>query len=95
VGTVIRRRHTHDGELIEGSMEVVEYEHDRAFGVVIHDGPVVILGRMGIEPRGEGGTRLTIAIEIPGGTNPIDPALLERTLRKIKVLIESEVPKAS
>ena len=56
VGTVIRRRHTHYGELIEGSMEVVEYEPDRAFGVVIHDGPVEILGRMGIEPRGEGGT---------------------------------------
>ena len=28
VGTVIRRRHTHYGELIEGSMEVVEYEPD-------------------------------------------------------------------
>ena len=95
VGTVIRRRHTHDGELIEGSMEVVEYQPDRAFGVVIHDGPVEILGRMGIEPRGEGGTRLTMAIEIPGSTNPIDPAPLERTLRNIKVLIESEVPKAS
>ena len=95
VGTVIRRRHTHDGEPIEGSMEVVEYEPDRALGVVIHDGPVEILGRMGVEPRGEGGTRLTMAIEIPGSTNAIDPAPLERTLRNIKVLIESEVPKAS
>jgi hypothetical protein len=47
VGTVIRRRHTHDGELIEGSMEVVEYEPDRAFGVVIHDGPVEALGGWG------------------------------------------------
>jgi hypothetical protein len=95
VGTVIRRRHTHYGEPIEGTMEVVEYEPDRAFGVVIHDGPVEILGRMRIEPSGERGTRLTIGIEIPGSTNPINPALLERTLRNIKALIESEVPKGS
>ena len=53
------------------------------------------LGGWGSSQGGEGGTRLTIAIEIPGSTNPIDPALLERTLRNIKVLIESEVPKAS
>jgi hypothetical protein len=29
VGTVIRRRHTHYGEPIEGTMEVVEYETDQ------------------------------------------------------------------
>ncbi|HEU0127293.1 MAG TPA: SRPBCC family protein [Pseudonocardiaceae bacterium] len=95
MGTVIRRCHTHYGEATQGTMEVVEYEPNRAFGVVIHDGPVQIHGRMGIEPTGEGGTRLTIGIEIPGSTNPIDPALLERTLRNIKALIESEVPTAS
>ena len=96
VGTVIRRRHTHYGEPIEGTMVVVEYEPDRAFGVVIHDdGPVEIHGRMRIEPIGESCTRLTIGIEIPGSTNPINPALLERTLRNIKALIESEVPKGS
>ncbi|MHA1936983.1 MAG: SRPBCC family protein [Candidatus Thorarchaeota archaeon] len=92
VGTVIRRRHTHYGEPSEGSMEVVKYEINRAFGVVIHDGPIEIHGRMSIEPEGESGTRLTIGIEIPGSTNPINPALIERTLRNIKSLIESEVP---
>jgi hypothetical protein len=92
VGTVIRRRHTHYGEPIEGTMEVVEYEPDRAFGVVIHDGAVKIHGRMWLEASGESGTRLTIGVEIPGSTNPINPALLERTLRNIKT-IESEVPK--
>ena len=90
VGTVIRR-HTHYGEPIEGTMEVIEYEPDRA---VIHDGPVEIYGRMRIEPCGESGTRLTIGIEIPGSSNPINPALLERTLHNIKALIESE-PKGS
>jgi hypothetical protein len=42
VGTVIRRRHTHSGIPVEGTMEVVESEADRAFGVVIRDGPVEI-----------------------------------------------------
>jgi hypothetical protein len=93
VGTVIRRRHTHYGEPIEGTMEVVEYEPDRAFGVVIDDGAVKIHGRMWLEASGESGTRLTIGVEIPGSTNPINPALLERTLHNIKTLIESEVPK--
>lgn len=36
-----------------------------------------------------------IRIEIPGSTNPINPALLEPTLRNLKAPIESEVPKAS
>lgn len=62
---------------------------------MIHDCPVEILGRMRIEPSGERGTRLTIGIENPGSTNPINPALLERTLRNIKALIESEVPNGS
>jgi uncharacterized protein YndB with AHSA1/START domain len=93
VGTVIRRRHTHYGEPIEGTMKVVKYEPNQAFDVVIHDGPIEIHGRMSIEPEDEGGTLLTIGIEIPGSTNPINPALLERTLHNIKTLIESEVPK--
>ena len=39
VGTVIRRRNTHSGTPVDGTMEVVEFEPDRAMGVVIHDGP--------------------------------------------------------
>ena len=95
VGTVIRRRHTHYGDTTEGTMEVTQYEPDRAFGVVIHDGSIEIIGRMSIRPEAERGTRLTIGIEIPGSMNPVNPALLERTLRNIKRLIESEVPRRS
>jgi hypothetical protein len=76
-------------------MKIVEYEPDRAFGVVIHDGPIKIHGRMSIEPEAEDGTRLTISIEIPGSTNPIDPVLIERTLHNIKTLIETETPRTS
>jgi hypothetical protein len=91
VGTVIRRRHTHYGEPIEGTMEVVEYEPDRAFGMVIHDGPVEMRSRMSFDPEGEESTRLTGMIDIPSATSPIDPAKIEASLREMKRLIESEV----
>jgi hypothetical protein len=90
VGTVIRRRHTHSGDPIEGTMEVVEYEPDRAFGMVIQDGPLEMRSRMLFEPEGEGGTRLSGTIDIPSATSPIDPAPIEASLREMKRLIESE-----
>jgi hypothetical protein len=95
VGTVIRRSHTHYDEPAEETMEVVEFEPNRAMSVVIHDEPIEIHGRTSMEPEGEGGTRLTMSIEIPGSTNPIDPALIERTLHNIKTLIETEIPTAT
>jgi hypothetical protein len=92
LGTVIRRRtHTRYGTPTEGTMEVVEFEPDRAFGTVIHDGPVEMRGWMSMEPEGQG-TRLSVGFEIVGSTDPIDPAPLERTLRNIKTLIEAETP---
>jgi hypothetical protein len=95
VGTVIRRHlDTRYGTPTEGTMEVTEFEPDRAFASVIHDGPVEMRGWMRMAPEGEG-TRLTVGFEIEGSTDPIDPAPLERTLANIKALIESEVPKAS
>ncbi|MFQ5907651.1 MAG: SRPBCC family protein [Thermoplasmata archaeon] len=95
VGTVIRRRHDHYGDPIEGSMEVVEYEPDQAMSTVIHDGPIEIRSRMLVEPEAKGGTRLTLEIEIPGRTEPLDPTLVERSLSNMKTLIEAEVPRTS
>ncbi len=89
VGTVIRRRHTHSGEPIEGTMEVVEYEPDRVFGMVIHDGSVEMRSRMSFDPEGQESTRLTGIIDIPSATSPIDPAPIEASLREMKRLIES------
>jgi hypothetical protein len=90
VGTVIRRRHTHYGPLVEGTMEVVEWEPDRAFGMVVQDGPLEMRSRMSFEPEGEGGTRLTGTLEIPSATSPIDPSPIQASLREMKRLIESE-----
>jgi Polyketide cyclase / dehydrase and lipid transport len=90
VGTVIRRRHSHYDRPTEGSMEVVEFEPDRAMGVVIHDGPLEIHSRISMEPEGQAATRLTISIDVSGATSPIDLALVERSIREMKRLIESE-----
>jgi hypothetical protein len=90
VGTLIRRRHTHYGDPIEGTMEVVEYEPDRAFGMMIHDGPVEIRSRLSFDPEGQESTRLTGIVEIPSATSPIDPAPIQDSLREMKRLIESE-----
>jgi hypothetical protein len=91
VGTTIRRRHTHYGDPIEGTMEVVEYEPDRALGMVIHDGPVDIRTRMLFEPEDEGGTRVRGFVDIPSATSPIDRAAIQASSREMKRLIESEV----
>src|SRR4030065_1361011 len=44
VGTIIRRRNKRSGTPVEGTMEVVEFEPNRALAMVIHDGPAVMRG---------------------------------------------------
>ena len=90
VGTIIRRRHTHTGATVEGTMEVVEFEPDRTFAVVIRDGPIEIRSRMTMEPDGHGGTILKGSLDIPAMKEPIDPGPIQGSLRRMKELIESE-----
>lgn len=90
VGTIIRRR-THTGAPIEGTMEVVEYEPDRTFGMVIRDGPVEMRSRMTFEPDGQGGTIINGSIDIPAMKEPMDSGPIEASLRRIKELVESEL----
>src|SRR5919106_4549160 len=52
VGTVIRRRHTHTGTPVEGTMEVVEFVPDHAFGMTIVDGGTTMHSWMLFEPEG-------------------------------------------
>jgi hypothetical protein len=60
LGTRIRRRNRHFGEPIEGEMEIVEVEHERAMGVHIHDANRDTTGRVTFEALGPSRTRLTI-----------------------------------
>jgi hypothetical protein len=94
VGTIIRRRNTHFGTPVEGTMEVVEFEPDRAFGVVIHDGPTEVRGRVTFKAESQERTTLTISAESAGFDESMRSSftsLMERSARNIKHLIESEV----
>jgi hypothetical protein len=94
VGTVIRRRNSHGGTPVEGTMEVVEFEPDRAFGTLIHDGPVEVCARTTYEAEGDDRTILAIRVELPGMDESADTSSLkmaiERSARNMKHLIESE-----
>ena len=94
VGTIIRRRNTHSGTPVDGSMEVVEFERNKAFGVVIHDGPSVTRGRITFESKSEKQTILTIHAEFTDMDEAMGEriaGMVERSARNIKQLIESEV----
>jgi hypothetical protein len=92
VGTIIQRRNSHSSTPVEGTMEVVEYEPNRSFGVVIREGPMETDGRATFEEVGEDRTRLTIRAEMPIDESMKDriSALMQRSIRNIKELIEAE-----
>jgi hypothetical protein len=94
VGTIIRRLRTHSGTPVEGTMEVVELEPDRAFGTLIHDGPSETRARTTFEAEGQGRTRLTMSAQFADLDESMESmitSLMERSARNIKHLIESEV----
>jgi hypothetical protein len=95
VGTVIGRRNSRSGTPIEGTMEVVEFEPNRAMGTIIHDGPAVIHGRITFEAVSDNQTSVTTIIELPGMDESMDKSFLisrlERSNQNRKQLIESEL----
>lgn len=95
VGTVIRRRNSRSGTPVEGTMEVVEFEPNRAMGMVIHDGPVEMVGRTTFEALSGDRTKLTTYIEIPSMDESMDKSFLlsrlERSGQIRKQLMESEI----
>jgi hypothetical protein len=91
VGTIIHRRNRRYDTPVEGTMEVVEFEPDQAFGMVIHDGPLVTYGRTVFEAKDDSHTIITTQIEIPGMDENKTSFLvsrLERSGRNMKVLME-------
>jgi hypothetical protein len=94
VGTIIRRRKTHSGTPVEGTMEIVEFEPNRTMGAVIHDGPTVTRGRATFKAESQERTTLTISAEFADMDESMESlitSLMERSARNIKHLIESEV----
>lgn len=95
VGTIIRRRNSRSGTPVEGTMEVVEYEPNKAMAMVIHDGPVEMYGRTTFESISENQTSLTTFIEIPSLEESADKSFLlsrlERSGQIRKQLMETEI----
>lgn len=94
VGSVIKRRNTHFGEPIEGTMEVTEFEENRAMSVVIREGGTETIGRIRCEPVGSDRTRLVISTDMPWMDDPAAATRLETMVQgsadNIKALIEAE-----
>lgn len=95
MGTIMRRRNSRSGTVVEGTMEVVEFEENRSMATVIHDGPVEVYGCILFEALGENQTRLHTTIDFPGlDESQIDRGFmnsrLERSATIRKRLIESE-----
>jgi len=95
VGTMIRRRNSRSGTPVEGTMEVVEFEPNRAFGTLIHDGPVEMRGRVLFEAVSKNQTKVTTIVDLPGMDEAMDTSFLnsrlERSSQNIKQLTESEL----
>jgi hypothetical protein len=93
VGTVIRRRYVRFGVLVEGTMDIVEFDPPRAFGAEIHDGQTEMTGRATLTAEGPNRTRLTTHVDIygadPSMAEKLTP-LVQRSYDTIKRLIESE-----
>lgn len=90
LGSRLRRISTRTGTAIEGTMEVVEFEPDRSFRMLIHDGPVEMRGHILLEPEGDRSTKLTMTVEIPGAPNPLDPLPAQTSVDRTKQFIEAE-----
>ncbi|MFE5672759.1 SRPBCC family protein [Agromyces sp. NPDC056523] len=92
MGTVIRRRNVRSGAPVDGTMEVVEFERDRTFGVLIREGGYEMPGRASFESVDPSTTSVTIAAEVP---DTVDEALItdrmQRSAENIKALMEDEL----
>jgi hypothetical protein len=94
VGARIQRRHTRLGTPIEGIMEVVEFDPEKAMTAVIVDqtpnGPLEVHGRVTFDPIGGDKTRLNLELDMPYYHGSMDRGMIEGAYRRIKELIEAE-----
>ena len=94
LGTKIRRRNRRWGTPVEGEMEVVEFEPERAFALSIRDANMEMHGRTSFEARGPERTLLTVSVDIPGLDASADmdflTSMMERSLSNVKQMAEAE-----
>jgi uncharacterized membrane protein len=94
LGTRIRRRNTRWETPVEGEMEVVEFEPERAIAFSVHDANMDMHGRATFEAKDTERTQLTITTEIPGlddsAANELITKGMERSVANVKALVEAE-----
>jgi hypothetical protein len=76
--------------VVDGEMEITEYEPDRSMGAVIHDGPMELRSRMTVEPEGEAASRLTFRVESDDAPLDMMEEPIRGSLRRIKEMVESD-----
>lgn len=96
VGTIIRRRNSRSGTPVEGTMEVTEYELNRKFTTIIHDGPTKMIGGIRFEPTGDDQTKVTTVMDLPDMDEDTDTSFLMKRLEEVakirEELIENDIP---
>ena len=93
LGMRIRRRNTRWGKSVEGEMEVVEWDPERAFGVLIHDENMEISGRATFAEPEPGRTLLRIVSDFPGldeSQADFVLSMMQRSVDNMKRLMEAE-----
>lgn len=94
LGTKIRRRNVRWGTPVEGEMEVVEFEPERAFALSIRDANMEMFGRATFEAQGADRTMLKVSTDIPEMDESADAnfltTMMERSLGNVKTMVESE-----
>ena len=92
VGTIIQRRNTRSGTPVEGTMEVVEFERDQSFGVLIREGGMEIPGRATFEALRPSATKLVVTAEFPLPDAMQDPltTAMQRSVTNIKQMMERD-----
>jgi hypothetical protein len=61
-----------------------------SYPIVPSDGAVEMHSRMTFEPEGRNGTRISGTLDIPSMAEPMDPAPIQLSMRRMKELIEAE-----
>jgi hypothetical protein len=92
LGTIIHRRNSMMGTPVEGTMEIVEYEPNRAFAGVTREGGMETYGRTTFEEVSEGRTRITVTAEMPIDESMKDrmTGMIQGSIQNLKELIEAE-----
>jgi hypothetical protein len=69
-------------------MEVTEYERNRKFTSIIHDGSAKMIGGLIFEPVGDDQTKVTTLIDLPDIDESMDTSFLMKRLKEVAKIRE-------